>query len=88
MATKLKALGGVTRIPGHTDPKRPKDTVPAVFSPDEAVLNAPAAKMLGRDKIKALNAAGNASRHTDAHGKPLETMHEHADRLHPVGKNG
>jgi hypothetical protein len=87
---------GSSRLPGHTDPKRPKDTIPAVLSPDEAVLNAPAAAMLGRDKIKQLNAAGNASRGTDSHGKPIEhgrsgldaAMGEHADRLHPVGRNG
>jgi len=89
-------LAGSSRLPGKTDPKRPKDTIPAMLSPNEAVLNAPAAEMLGRDKIEALNAAGNAKRGTDSKGKPLargrsgvdHAMSQHADRLHPVRKNG
>lgn len=86
-------LAGKARLPGRTDPKRPKDTIPAVLSPGEAVLNAPAAAKLGRAKITALNRDGNASRGTDAKGAPLrktprpENLHEQADRLHPVRKN-
>lgn len=64
------------------------DSIPAELAPREAVLNAPAADMLGRDKIAKLNAAGNAARHTDSHGRPISglehAMHAHADRLHPV----
>lgn len=88
---------GATKLPGRTDPKRPKDTIPAELSPGEAVLNAPAASKLGRDRIAKLNAEGNASRGTNDKGKPLhkphapapsdETMDQHADRLHPVRKN-
>lgn len=80
---------GKAKLPGHTDPRKPKDTIPAVLSPGEAVLNAPAAASLGTAKIEALNKAGNASRGTNAKGKPLpESMHDAADRLHPVRKNG
>ncbi len=40
--------------------KRNTDTVPALLSPHEAVLNRKAADLLGRDNIKKLNAKGNA----------------------------
>ncbi len=40
--------------------KRNTDTIPAMLSPHEAVLNRKAADLLGRDKIKKLNAKGNA----------------------------
>lgn len=97
MAVVAKSYAaGATKLPGHTDPKRPKDTIAAELSPGEAVLNAPAAQKLGTARIDALNKAGNASRHTDSHGKPLgdrtsglhDAMAKHADRLHPRGKNG
>ncbi len=40
--------------------KRNTDVIPAMLSPHEAVLNRKAADLLGRDKIKKLNAKGNA----------------------------
>ncbi len=40
--------------------KRNTDTIPAMLSPHEAVLNRKAADLLGRDNIKKLNARGNA----------------------------
>lgn len=86
-------IAGKAKLPGHTDPKRPKDTIPAVLSPGEAVLNAPAAAKLGARRINAMNHAGNVARGTNDKGKPVhsrtpEDMHEQADRLHPVRKNG
>ena len=46
---------GIPRVPGAL---AKTDTVPAMLSPGEAVLNRNAAEMLGRDKIAAFNAAG------------------------------
>lgn len=49
---------GTARVPGKGSPK--KDSVPAVLAPGEAVLNAKAAEMAGRDNIAALNRKGAA----------------------------
>ena len=49
---KHKYAEGATRIPGQG----PGDTVPAMLTPGEAVLNRHAADHLGRDNIAALNA--------------------------------
>lgn len=93
-------LAGAAKLPGRTNPRAPKDTIKAVLSPNEAVLNAPAAEALGRGKIRQLNAAGNAKRGTDSKGKPLHAagghapsgmesaMGAHADSVHPVRLRG
>jgi hypothetical protein len=47
---------GLTKVPG----KGKKDSVPALLQPGEAVLNAAAAKKLGRGLIAHLNAYGNS----------------------------
>jgi hypothetical protein len=47
---------GLTKVPG----KGTKDKFPAMLAPGEAVLNANAAKKLGRGLIAHLNAYGNA----------------------------
>lgn len=49
-------VSGATRVPGKGSPA--VDSVPAVLAPNEAVLNAPAADMLGRGLIAALNKVG------------------------------
>jgi hypothetical protein len=48
---------GTTRVPGKTGDPR-VDKVDAKLVPGEAVLNVPAAEMMGRGLIKALNALG------------------------------
>lgn len=47
---------GMARVPGKGSPK--KDSVKAKLAPGEAVLNAQAAEMAGRDNIAALNRQG------------------------------
>jgi hypothetical protein len=56
MRRPLFASKGMTKVPGKGSPK--VDKVPAMLAPGEAVLNAPAAKMMGRGLIKKVNAAG------------------------------
>ena len=53
---------GTTKVPGKTPPKNAAttDTVPAMLTPGEAVLNKHAAELVGRDKIQAINRAGLA----------------------------
>lgn len=49
---------GTAKVPGKGSSK--VDTVPAMLAPREAVLNEHAADLIGRDKIAAANAIGNA----------------------------
>lgn len=56
--TQLGFAMGTARVPGTGSPT--KDTVPAKLAPGEAVLNKPAADILGRGLIAALNAKGAA----------------------------
>jgi len=53
---RLGLAKGIAKVPGKGSPK--VDKVPAMLAPGEAVLNAPAAKMMGRGLIKKANAAG------------------------------
>ena len=66
---QLMAAKGANRVPGRVDPQtvgtHASDTVPAMLAPGEAVLNKHAAELMGRDKIAALNAVG------EAHGKGM-----------------
>jgi hypothetical protein len=57
---------GTTRVPGKTGDPR-VDKVDAKLVPGEAVLNVPAAEMMGRGLIKALNALGRQKM-----GMPIE----------------
>lgn len=52
----VKAQAGMTRVPGQGPSN--VDSVPAMLAPEEAVLNAPAADMVGRGLIEALNQIG------------------------------
>jgi hypothetical protein len=51
---------GTPMVPGKAPAKGDTDTVPAMLTPGEAVLNTHAAELMGRDKIAKANAVGNA----------------------------
>lgn len=53
---RVHAQQGLAKVPG-SGPSN-VDSVPAMLAPNEAVLNAPAADMVGRGLIKALNRVG------------------------------
>lgn len=53
---RVGAQQGLAKVPG-SGPSN-VDSVPAMLAPNEAVLNAPAADMVGRGLIKALNRVG------------------------------
>lgn len=52
----VHAQGGLAQVPGQGPSN--VDSVPAMLAPQEAVLNAPAADMVGRGLIEALNQIG------------------------------
>lgn len=54
---RLPLAKGTAKVPGKGD----EDTVPAMLTPEEAVLNKGAAKIMGRGLIGVLNALGNNS---------------------------
>ena len=72
------AMGGA--VPGRGSGK--VDTVPAMLAPGEAVLNKPAAEMMGRDKIAKANAAGR----TKMGGMPKPMAGGHAGGTDSVMK--
>lgn len=51
---------GTSKVPGKAPAKGNTDTVPAMLTPGEAVLNVGAAEHMGRDNIHALNQVGLA----------------------------
>lgn len=62
LAGMLQAAMGATKVPGSMPPKgQNTDTVPAMLTPGEAVLNRHAAQSMGRDKIAQANARGSAA---------------------------
>lgn len=65
--------------------KRPNtDKIHALLSPHEAVLNRRAADLLGRDKIKKLNAKGNALERRKYEGGTSDVGNERGDLLRDV----
>ncbi len=53
---------GTAKVPGKAPAKGSTDTVPAMLTPGEAVINKEGAQMMGRDKIAKVNQAGLAAR--------------------------
>ena len=88
-----KPLGyetGTTKVPGKAPAKGNTDTVPAMLTPGEAVLNVGAAEHVGRDNIEKANQIGLAKMKgkgmpaPKAKGKPAQPVQQHAKGTNKV----